>query len=89
MTIESFTSALSSSNILRVIILIMKIISFTSVLLFLSPTFSLAQSQNAAALTIYQEAGAVITTMVQANSRLTPEFLRMGFHDCIGGCDGT
>jgi hypothetical protein len=65
----------------------MKIFSLTSALYFLSP--SLAQSQNAAVLKIYQEAGAAITTLVQANPRLTPEFLRMGFHDCVGGCDGT
>jgi hypothetical protein len=67
----------------------MKIISFTIALWFLSPTFSLAQSQNAAALKILQKAGAAITTLVQSNWRLTPEFLRMGFHDCVGGCDGT
>lgn len=34
------------------------------------------------------KARAAIVSLVQANSRLTPEFLRMGFHDCIGGCDG-
>lgn len=31
----------------------------------------------------------VIAQMVQANNRLTPLFLRMGFHDCITVCDGT
>jgi hypothetical protein len=35
------------------------------------------------------QARTVIAGMVQANPRLTPEFLRMGFHDCVGGCDGT
>jgi hypothetical protein len=31
----------------------------------------------------------VITNMIQQNIGLVPNFLRMGFHDCIGGCDGT
>jgi hypothetical protein len=29
-----------------------------------------------------------ILDIVQANPRLGPKFVRLGFHDCVGGCDG-
>jgi hypothetical protein len=63
-------------------------ISLSTVVYHLCPTVSFAQSSNAAAANILSQAGAVITALVKNNSRLTPEFLRMGFHDCVGGCDG-
>lgn len=47
-----------------------------------------AFSINVAAEQVLQQARAVISGLVQANPRLTPEFMRMGFHDCVGGCDG-
>lgn len=34
------------------------------------------------------QARSVIANMVFQNKNLTAKFLRMGFHDCIGGCDG-
>jgi len=34
------------------------------------------------------QAQAAIVALVQNNARLSPEFLRMGFHDCITVCDG-
>jgi hypothetical protein len=59
------------------------------VLYLLFPSITLAQyPTNAAALKILQQAAVNITALVKANSRLTPQFIRMGFHDCVGGCDG-
>jgi hypothetical protein len=60
----------------------------TVFLLLSSASRSLAQSTNAIAANAMAQVRTVLTGMVQANSRLTPEFLRLGFHDCIGGCDG-
>jgi hypothetical protein len=37
---------------------------------------------------VLTQARAAIVSLVQANARLTPEFIRMGFHDCINVCDG-
>ncbi len=43
-----------------------------------------------AARTAMLQAEAVIANMVFQNKNLTAKFLRMGFHDCVGGvCDGT
>jgi cell division septation protein DedD len=51
-----------------------------------SPT---AFTVNEAAHSIFTQASDVIAGMVQANSRFTPLFLRLGFHDCVHVCDGT
>lgn len=64
-----------------------QIVTLCAVLL-LHSTLTLAQSPNAEAETILSQAGTVISTMVKGDNRLTPEFLRLGFHDCVGGCDG-
>jgi hypothetical protein len=68
----------------------MKVINVTAVLLFLLPTCSssAALSPNQAAANVLAQAHDAIAALVRSNSRLTPEFLRMGFHDCVGGCDG-
>jgi hypothetical protein len=52
----------------------------------LTPTT--APSKNDVAFQALTQARAVIAAMVQATPRLTPQFLRMGFHDCIEMCDG-
>mmetsp|Transcript_3807 Transcript_3807/g.8577 ORF Transcript_3807/g.8577 Transcript_3807/m.8577 type:complete len:354 (+) Transcript_3807:2470-3531(+) len=30
----------------------------------------------------------VIQVLIQRNQRLSPQLVRLGFHDCVGGCDG-
>lgn len=36
-----------------------------------------------------EEATNAIMVLIQANNnRLRPKFVRLGFHDCLGGCDG-
>jgi hypothetical protein len=69
----------------------MKLFGSYALVLLLSwaPTLSLAQTANAIAAQAMSQASSVIASMVQANPKLTPAFLRMGFHDCVGGCDGT
>jgi hypothetical protein len=63
--------------------------NFPVALLLLSLSSSLAAlSPNQAAANVLAQAHDVIAAMVRSNSRLTPEFLRLGFHDCVGGCDG-
>jgi Peroxidase len=44
---------------------------------------------NAAALGHLKSARGEIETIIRNDKRLAPQFIRMAFHDCIGGCDGT
>jgi hypothetical protein len=34
------------------------------------------------------QARAAIIALIQNDNTLVPQLLRMGFHDCVGGCDG-
>jgi hypothetical protein len=43
---------------------------------------------NAVALSHINSARSEIEGLIRNDKRLAPQFLRMGFHDCIGGCDG-
>ncbi len=61
---------------------------YTLLIAVASTQSSAAQSANDIAAQALAQAKTVIAGMVQANSKLTPEFIRMGFHDCVGGCDG-
>jgi len=45
-------------------------------------------SINDLAVQTLAQAREAIVALVQSNARLSPEFLRMGFHDCITVCDG-
>ena len=47
------------------------------------------KSANVVALEHINSAKAEIETLIRNDRTLAPQFLRMGFHDCIGGCDGT
>jgi hypothetical protein len=66
----------------------MKLFIAQIVVLLLSPSATLAQTASTVAAQAMQQARSVIGNMVQANPLLTPAFIRMGFHDCVGGCDG-
>lgn len=44
---------------------------------------------NGQALTHLTNARSAIESLIRSDDTLAPKFLRMGFHDCIGGCDGT
>lgn len=57
-----------------------------------SDTFTITNSTasaNARALTHLTEARSTIENLIRNDETLAPKFLRMGFHDCVGGCDGT
>lgn len=54
----------------------------------LPPSQPTSVNINDLANQVMTQARAVIAGLVQANPRLTPEFIRMGFHDCIHVCDG-
>jgi hypothetical protein len=54
----------------------------------LPPSPSTPTTINDLASQVLTQARAVIAGLVQSNARLTPEFIRMGFHDCIHVCDG-
>ena len=43
---------------------------------------------NAVALKRINSAKTEIEGLIRNDKRLAPQFLRLGFHDCIGGCDG-
>jgi hypothetical protein len=56
-----------------------------------SDTFTVtagSTSGNAQALTHLADARSAIEDLIRNDQTLAPKFLRMGFHDCIGGCDG-
>ena len=44
---------------------------------------------NVSALNRINSAKAEILGLIRGDRTLAPQFLRLGFHDCIGGCDGT
>lgn len=45
-------------------------------------------TENAAAFSRLQAARQEIANLIAADIKMAPQFLRMAFHDCIGGCDG-
>jgi hypothetical protein len=47
-----------------------------------------SNTQNEIALSALQSAKVSIERMIREDSDLAPKFLRMIFHDCVGGCDG-
>jgi Peroxidase len=64
-----------------------------SVTVAASATFTIASgsSGGGTTATALSAARSAITAMIigqGGNKRLGPMFLRLGFHDCIGGCDG-
>jgi hypothetical protein len=46
-------------------------------------------SSNSQALAHLVQARSAIEGLIRSDQTLAPKFLRMGFHDCLGGCDGT
>jgi hypothetical protein len=50
---------------------------------------STATTANDLALSHLTAARTEIESLISNDSTLAPKFLRMSFHDCIGGCDGT
>lgn len=52
-----------------------------------TPTGSSGGS-NAEAQRQINDAAVKITSLIRNDKRLAPQFIRMVFHDCIGGCDG-
>lgn len=48
-----------------------------------------ARDPYAATILALQQARAAIADLVTADRNIVPQILRMGFHDCVGGCDGT
>ena len=44
---------------------------------------------NEIALKRINSAKAELLGLIRGDRTLAPQFLRLGFHDCIGGCDGT
>jgi hypothetical protein len=50
---------------------------------------SSASAEDQAAYQTLSQARDAITKLIQNDNSLVPQFLRMGFHDCVGGCDGT
>lgn len=45
-------------------------------------------SPNDIALQHIEDASIEIESLIRGDSKLGPQFIRMSFHDCIGGCDG-
>lgn len=57
-----------------------------------SDTFTITTNtinDNERALLHITDARSAIESLIRSDDTLAPKFLRMGFHDCIGGCDGT
>lgn len=50
---------------------------------------SSSSNANTVALGHINAAKTEIETLIRNDGTLAAQFLRMGFHDCIGGCDGT
>jgi Peroxidase len=46
-------------------------------------------AENAAVFAELQGARQEMANLVAADIKMAPRFLRLAFHDCIGGCDGT
>ena len=49
---------------------------------------SFASAQQATPQIVAQ-ARSEIESAIRRDRRLGPKFLRLAFHDCVGGCDGT
>ncbi len=52
------------------------------------PTPKPTVNADAAAGQALTQARVAIVKLIQGDNTLVPQFLRMGFHDCVGGCDG-
>jgi len=53
-----------------------------------SKTVSIAPSPGEDLSELVEEARSDIAALIRNDRRLAPKFVRLGFHDCVGGCNG-